>query len=93
MFNDSEEVDMRAVFKSFKDKILENAANLNGSDEIEHAVKHAELVALNSTLDDIILEISVRKQEGAASKNITEKIKIFNLKDYLFKNAHGLYEI
>ena len=74
MFNESEEVDMRAVFKLFKDKIIENAANLNGSDEIEHAVKHAELVALNNTLDDIILEITVKKQEGAAAKNISEKI-------------------
>ena len=53
---------MRSIFKSYKDKQIKNAANLNGSAAvIENTIKQAELLALNNTLDDIVLEISVQK--------------------------------
>ena len=84
---------MRAHFKAYKNKQIENAAKVNESSKIQDALKIAEIVALNDTLDLIVLEISVRKQVGASSDNITEKVEITNLKDYVRKNAHGLYEI
>ena len=33
------------------------------------------------------------KQEGASALNISEIIEIRNLKDFVYKNDHGLYEI
>ena len=59
----------------------------------ESKLKQLEYKALNDTLDDMILEISAKTRDGASSNNITEKIEITNLKDYVYKNPHGLYEI
>ena len=44
------------------------------------AANVAEIEALNKTLDNMELTISVRKKEGASSQNITEDVKITNLK-------------
>ena len=33
------------------------------------------------------------KQDGASALNISEIIEIRNLKDYVYQNGHGLYEI
>ena len=60
MFNSSEDLDMRALFKSYKDKQNLDSALLNGT-KIEESAKKAEIQALNSTLDDIVLEISIQK--------------------------------
>ena len=81
---------MRELFRTFKIKQLNDSAN---DKSVEETTKKLEIRALNSTLDDIVLEISVQKQEGASSQNISEVIRVENLKEFVTKNAHGLYEI
>lgn len=67
---------MRAIFRKFKGAQTQDAEN---DSAVAAAATEAEIEALNKTLDNMELTISVRKKEGASSQNITEDVKITKL--------------
>ena len=68
--------DMRALFRQFKGEQTQDAEN---DSAVAAAANEAEIEALNKTLDNMELTVSVRKKEGASSQNITEDYKITKL--------------
>ena len=81
---------MRQRYSEFRN--IEQKEKSDNSD-ITDLTATVELEALNSTLDKLQLEISVNQQMGAVYSNISEKVIVTNLKDLVYKNEKGLYEI
>ena len=57
--------------------------------EIGDKSAQLEIEALNSTLEMMQVEFSVLKKEGAFARNISEKILIKDLKEWVHKNSQG----